>query len=74
VSTWHDQMAEAINERKVALAGLERWKAKVAAAEEKITILSATAAQTTTPVEEPAAVAPDESVNGLPLDYAETAQ
>lgn len=41
MSSWHDEMAAAVNTRKLALSGVERWQKKLAAADHAILKLSA---------------------------------
>lgn len=41
MSSWHEDMAEAVNQRKKALSGITRWQEKLAKAEEVIEQLSA---------------------------------
>lgn len=40
MSTWHEQMAEAVSQRQHALNGITRWQEKLRAAEAKIEQLS----------------------------------
>ena len=40
VATWHEQMAEAVNLRKKAINGVQRWQKKIHEAEEMIEQLS----------------------------------
>lgn len=41
MSNWHDEMAAAVNKRRLALNGLRRWEQKLAAADKVILNLSA---------------------------------
>lgn len=41
MSSWHEKMADAVNQRKKALNGINRWQEKLAAAEQVIEHLSA---------------------------------
>lgn len=75
-----ERMAKAVKAREIALAGLGRWQKKVDAAEAEIAKLAAeiglaipvNGAQPVAAAVDPQPVVP--SPNGLPAEYAETAQ